>query len=575
MDFMLELWYICFDRICAEGMCATMKMNKRVIKIAVIAALLLTAYVPALLWWTAELPVPNIFKYLRCIIYMGLFTVWGMSIRHRIIQTQVRRYLVCIATLMVFWIFVKEIKYHLTTDPDHIRSLWYAYYIPMLLIPALGVLIALSLGKPENYHLHNKWAASLLTPTGLLLLVVLTNDYHQLVFRFLPGTVWTDANAAHSAAYWLVAAWMLLNALAAISIIAFKCRLPRSRTVLWLPFIPFTICILYAVLYIVGWPMLRLFARDMTVVFCLLYAAVLESCIECGLIQNNAHYRELLHASTIGVQITDDCFTVKYFDKNAINIEPSALEAAVGEPVIRGDGMRLSEAPIQGGHVFWQENVSALLQVLEELRDAGNELQSYGALLQEENRQKARRRKLEEQKRLFNTMCEKTAPQVALLTELTGELEKARDEETARRLLGKVAVVGAYLKRRINLVFLAEQMDLVTKDELRLCLNESAANLRLYGIECAYYLGCEEGMSLPAATAFYDFFESAVELSLDALSGLVASFDRQNDCGSMTLMLRTDSALTPLAEKFPDASLKREDGVWYCTLTVREGGDAL
>ena len=82
-------------------------------------------------------------------------------------------------------------------------------------------------------------------------------------------------------------------------------------------------------------------------------------------------------------------------------------------------------------------------------------------------------------------------------------------------------------------------------------------------------------MSLPAATAFYDFFESAVEISLDALSGLGASLDRQNDCGSMTLMLRTDSALTPLAEKFPDASLKREDGVWYCTLTVREGGDAL
>ena len=31
--------------------------------------------------------------------------------------------------------------------------LWYGYYFPMLFIPLLCVLVALSLGKPENYRL--------------------------------------------------------------------------------------------------------------------------------------------------------------------------------------------------------------------------------------------------------------------------------------------------------------------------------------------------------------------------------------------------------------------------------------
>ena len=48
----------------------------------------------------------------------------------------------------------------------------------MLFIPLLCVLVALSLGKPENYRLP-KWTGLLYLPTTLLLLLVLTNDLHH------------------------------------------------------------------------------------------------------------------------------------------------------------------------------------------------------------------------------------------------------------------------------------------------------------------------------------------------------------------------------------------------------------
>lgn len=31
--------------------------------------------------------------------------------------------------------------------------------------------------------------------------------------------------------------------------------------------------------------------------------------------------------------------------------------------------------------------------------------------------------------------------------------------------------------------------------------------------------------------------------------------------------------LTPLRAAYPDASVENEDGIWYCTLSVREGGN--
>ena len=60
----------------------------------------------------------------------------------------------------------------------------------MLFIPVLAVLVALSLGKPENYRLP-KWTHFLYLPSALLFLLVLTNDLHQLVFFFPTGVLST------------------------------------------------------------------------------------------------------------------------------------------------------------------------------------------------------------------------------------------------------------------------------------------------------------------------------------------------------------------------------------------------
>ena len=131
---------------------------------------------------------------LRSGIYIGLLAAWGVSVRLRIVQTQVRRYLTAVSLLMVFWMAERTAKYFFVTDWNVGRHLWYGYYFPMLFIPLLAVFVSFSLGRPENFRLP-KWTTILYLPTTLALLLVLTNDLHQWVFTFTSVASLREANA--------------------------------------------------------------------------------------------------------------------------------------------------------------------------------------------------------------------------------------------------------------------------------------------------------------------------------------------------------------------------------------------
>lgn len=512
----------------------------------------------------------EVLSIVRALIYIGLLAAWGISVQTRIIQTQVRRYLLVIAGLMLLWLTLRTVKYntyHMTAE----RFLWYGYYLPMLFIPVLAVLVALSLGKPENYRLP-KWTHFLYLPSALLFLLVLTNDLHQLVF-FFPTGVLSTREYDYGIGYYVVLAWMVLCAAAALVIILAKCRIPQSRRYLWLPVVPFALALGYCAAYIKGVYWVWLLAGDLTVSMCLIITAIFESCIQCSLIQSNTHYAELFHASTIGALITDRDFSVACAAENARSVDSQTLMAAAESPVVTADGIRISEAPIRWGHVFWEDDISPMLAVLKELDDTREELQSYGSILQAENAQKARRKKLEEQERLYRAMQEKAAAPAVRLSNLAKALQGVQDADAARFLLWKMTVIGAYLKRRSNLIFLADRDGMVPVSEVALCLNESMDNLRLHVRRCASRLDFEGELRLETAAALYDFFEAAIELAMDDLSGAADNVTRKEDACVLSLMLQCGTDLTSLRAAYPDASVENEDGVWYCTLSVREGGN--
>lgn len=559
------------------------KLNKSDRCRLIIAMLLIMmAFLIRLIWmWLMQADNPNmqnpiwqkVLSILRSFIYVFLFSAWGISVSKRIVQVQTRKNLIAIACLIVLWVTVRAVKYgFLKSGTGLSRLFWYMYYISMLAIPILAVFAAMSLGKPEGYRIP-KLLYLLWIPTVLLIFGALTNDLHELMFSFPPEYLTrSDAHYSYGALYFVAVAWILLIALVAFGIILIKCRVPHSRKLIWLPIIPFSLIFVYGILYVFALPVLKLFFGDMTVVLSLLIITFFEFCILSGLIQSNNCYEELFSAATISALITDQDMKVCYSAENIKPVGKSILESAKKEAVMLSGGIRLCAAPIRGGYVYWQEDISALLATIEELAGTKEELKSYGSLLEEENRQKRRKSKLNEQKRLFEAVQKTTEPHLELLTAVSNELQTVRDTRTAKKMLGKIAVIGAYLKRRSNLILISDRLSHIPAEELHLCLKESTANLRLCGVTCAVRFDIEGAICATDAGVLLDFYETVTETAFEALTDMTTFVVREADALRMTIMLRcdTDTDMMQLSEKTEGALVTNEYGIWYCTRILRE-----
>ena len=502
-------------------------------------------------------------SHLRSGLYVFLFSVWCYSLWIRIVQAQARRYLLAISVLMVLWILLRSIKYSIeNTDAE--RWLWYFYYFPMLFIPMLSVFVSRSLGKGEDFRLP-RWTKILYLPTLLLLLLVLTNDLHQQVFSF-PSGVLSDRAYRYEGGYFFVLGWEALCAGFALLSMVKNCRIPRSRRIRWLPLVPLALSLAYAYAYVKKVHWVWVLAGDMTVSQCLIFASILECCIQCGLIQSNLGYDELFEATSLPVQITDPAFCSQYVSAAMQEALPqSELRQMQQDTVHLDDDTLLKRHKLRRGWVFWKEDISALNQIRKELELTRDELRDTGDVLAAENAQRARWLKLTEENRLYDMMEAQTARQIAMLRDLLAELQKTEDSGRARHLLGQVIIIGTYIKRRSNLIFVGVQRGAISAQELLLCLNESSENISVYGADCKAIVKGEGQLTVEQATQVYDLFEAVVETELESLRALLISIE-VGKWVEVALCVSAAEPLCGLRARFPDLEWEQdEDGLQYVT----------
>ena len=528
-----------------------------------LAALALIAFAMWLRYASRHIFHSPAVSHLRSAIYVFLFSAWCYSLWIRIVQTQVRRYLLAISALMVLWILLRSIKFS-TENTDAERWLWYFYYFPMLFIPMLSVFVSRSLGKGEDFRLP-RWTKLLYVPTLLLLLLVLTNDLHQQVFSF-PSGVLSDREYRYEGGYFFVLGWEALCAGFALLSMVKNCRIPRSRRMRWLPLVPLALSLAYACAYVKKVHWVWVLAGDMTVSQCLIFASILECCIQCGLIQSNLGYDELFEATSLPVQITDPAFCPQYVSVAMQGALPqSELRQMQQDTVHLGDDTLLKRHKLRRGWVFWKEDISALNQVQQELELTRDELRDTGDVLAVENAQRARWLKLTEENRLYDMMEAQTARQIAMLRDLLANLQKTEDPGRSLRLLGQAIIIGTYIKRRSNLIFVGVQRGSISVQELLLCLNESSENISVYGADCKAIVKGDGQLTAEQATQVYDLFEAVVETELESLRALLISIEIGKWVES-TLCVSAAEPLCGLRAQFPGLEWEQdEDGLQYVT----------
>lgn len=519
---------------------------------------------------------PTLFSYLRSFIYIGLFAAWGLSVRQRIVQAQVRRYLTSASVLLIFWMASRSAKYFIFWQPDAIRYLWYLFYLPMLFVPMLALLIAMSLGKPDEYRLP-KATLALWAVSGAMLLLVLTNDLHQLVFTFPEdAAVWTDRDNGYAVGYFITVGWQVMCAVAALIIMFIKCRLQNGRRNL-LPLIPLLLSLGYSAVYYTGVPWLRSLFGDIAAFQSLMYVLTFELCIACGYIHSNSRYADLF-ASSVGTsaEITDADFNVRYAALNTEPIPKDTIIAAVQSPVTTEQGLTVHTMPIDGGYAVWTEDVSELLKIKEESESLAEELAERNDIMRYEYKRDAKRRKIEEQNRLYDLLQSATQTQIDRISVLAKEYREAsqNDADRAKTLLAEIAVLCSYIKRRKHLTLLTDRDYKIPVTELERAFNESLQTLRLLEVRSTLYVDREISvLSGKTAAVIFDFYETVIESDLEGLTALQVSLTNTGEL-RLSMNVKCSADLSHLASGSSVRYETDEDEDYRHIVFFPEGGAA-
>ena len=541
-----------------------MKRNTRqLIPMIVVFTLIAAAYSCRML---AKFDIGGVYvNYIRAALYLLLFSLWGYSLDRRIIQTQALHCLRLTAALMLVWLVLRTLKYEVVTDPTAARYIWYLYYLPMLFIPLLGVYIALSLGKPQGIRL-NGMAGCLAIVPAVLFLSVITNDLHQHVFAFSGGVPGGQDNSSfsHRPLYYACFGWMIACMVFALVRLLNKSRIPGSGKRKLAPFVTGCITVLYGFLYLSGLPAVRWWFGDMNVMFCLLFAAIYESCIRCRMIQSNTGYVELFEATTLAACIADSSGNIVLRSHAACDDIACPEE---GTQVFRPDGIRISSAPISGGYAVWQDNVRPLTELRAKLSENKAIIKNNKEKLQEAYLIQKKLYELTEKNRIYDELEARYGKQINRIGQLLKQCEVAEPAEV-RNLLKRILLLGTYIKRGANLYFLGMEYELLPQQELRLTVDEAVRVMTVCGTECSVVYRTTKPMRSTEVMRLFDLLKTVAEMTINGLQSLFISVSDSE----MDLSVECTADLSFIASS--DITVRREDGLWLVRTLIGGCDDA-
>ena len=544
--------------------------KKRTLSYGVILISVLLAYICRLVK-SENVFMRNLADQCRNCIYQGMYCAWVIYLEKHVVHKKMRRCLTGIGCLMVFWFFIRTVKFHIFYEPLGEHICWYLYYVPMILIPVLGLSAALFFVEKDEEKTVRK-IIMLLSVAAVLIVSVFTNDLHQLVFRFSKQPPFSDMDYSYGILFMVIQAWMLLCLTGMEIILIRKSRIPGKKQ-FWMPVIPGILLLGWNIGNIFRLPFIKVIAGDMTAVCCLLMAAIYQGCILCGLIQTNSRYFELFQTSGgLDAEITDYSFQRYYHSGDFPELTPELRAIIIDRSFVQEEGIRINHIPIRGGHLFWSEDISVLLDQYQDIREQQEELTTRNRLLQKTYQKEAERRKAEEQNLLLNMIQNQTAGQLELLSQLMDELERTESREQYDWILGKIVVVGTYLKRRKNLVLTQYTSDrnLLTMEDLRQSLAESCDSLKLCRIRAAYYV--EKGnvqLNAEDILKCYDTFEWLVERLSDVMQSVFYRVSQIDDALRISVHIVSETDLGVLMSERPELKVQQEDeNEWFVSCIV-------
>ena len=238
------------------------------------------------------------------LLFSILFTMWTIRLYYKLYDKKTRRYILFIGILIVFWMLIRIIK-GVTLDINIERICWYLYYLPLIFIPTLFYVCSNSLLSKMNKT--RKIFIYLIS--SILLILVLTNDFHELVFKFNNG-IYFHSDYNHYVGYYLIFIWIFyLFGGGMIKLAINRLKIKKDLKV-FLPLVVLLLGLIYTYLYILGVPYIR--ETNMSIVNSVLICLGIELAFYLGLIPNNKKYIQKFFNSNLDMSIISLDGNTKY-----------------------------------------------------------------------------------------------------------------------------------------------------------------------------------------------------------------------------------------------------------------------
>lgn len=508
---------------------------------------------------------------IRVILYSVLYINWGVSLWLRLIHPQARRYAVLAAVLMEFWIIARWIRYTIMGQHPNIgRYLWYMYYLPMIFLPVFGYLVSKSIWLPEMERLPK----NTMIPRVLgivLFILVLTNDIHQFVFRFSDdGNAWTDKNSSYFVGYGIVAGFIFIMSVAFLGTLIVKGHFSRGRIWIFLICIPPFLILVYSVVYALNVSWVHVYFGDMAEVYCILFAVTFEMCIYCGLIRTNNNYEELFLFGSIGAQIVDENSQVLLANKNVARLTSEQIKGGETEPIMVEKNLLLMRKKIRYGQVLWQEDITELMEAIEEIEENNRNLEEQNRIHKKNLEAQKNIMALQEQNRVNDFIHMETKKQMEFIDYLLAQYESEIEEKSKRKYLAGAAVVGAYIKRYGNLLLVSESEKYGESQDLVRCFEESFLNLELLQVNCLCTIPSDIKLRTEDMIYIYRVFEEILEDCMFNVQDIWIKGREKNGKLHLQIEFVSDKDLSKHKSKAQDYYL--EAGTNHFSFNMEKGG---
>ena len=492
---------------------------------------------------------------LFALLFIILVTVWMATVIQRAMQKNVRRATLLLGILLLGWMLIRTLKYQLppgTTD----RYFWYGFYLFEMALPLTFLWLAWVIDMPDGSVKPPKWFIFTAAAAGILVALVLTNDLHNWVFRL------DLSNPNHASEYGYgpvqggVVAYCALLTLAAMVMMMLRVRQNPHRGGILVPVGFFVLLMVYLVAYAMRVPLA--WESDITMTAGIFILLVIESSVSTGLIPVNSKYRQLFTNSSLVMQIIDHAGNV------ALSSSPSSLR--------RDSDTLLLTTPITGGHMLWQEDISALNRLRGEAEEAVRRLTAANAILAKD--EKVKQAIAEEDAK--NQLMEE------LEAEITGAMGKLSDMIDNRGSAAGIVLLLCYIKRRCNLFFRARETHALPADELTMYIDELAEFAGHADVRVVSASQIKMPVDMRRATLLYDFFYSVADWAVAGGGNCILAFlGSAQRIITMRLQFSEDTrpfhAEEHLAEAIGEAGgtieVKKLDGAVGVNLSFPEGGE--